>query len=193
MEMPSNGASRSGVVRPGTVGSVVAVTLLSLILASCGSGNGSGSSTTIDTQLADGIHAQAKGDSALAVADYLAVVKRDPSNKLAWYDLGVIAHQAGQDTEAAKDYQAALAADPHYVPALYNLAILKTATDPKTAEQLYETAAEVEPKNAKVHLNLGFVLKMLGQDAKGNAEIAQAVKLDPSLAPRVPTGTMQPG
>jgi tetratricopeptide (TPR) repeat protein len=129
----------------------------------------------------------------LAVADYLAVVKRDPSNKLAWYDLGVIAHQAGQDTEAAKDYQAALAADPHYVPALYNLAILKTATDPKTAEQLYETAAEVEPKNAKVHLNLGFVLKMLGQDAKGNAEISQAVKLDPSLAPRVPTGTLQPG
>ncbi len=193
MKMPSNGTSRLGVVRPGTVGSVVAVTLLSLILASCGSGNGSGSSTTIDTQLADGIHAQAKGDSALAVADYLAVVKRDPSNKLAWYDLGVIAHQAGQDTEAAKDYQAALAADPHYVPALYNLAILKTATDPKTAEQLYETAAEVEPKNAKVHLNLGFVLKMLGQDAKGNAEIAQAVKLDPSLAPRVPTGTMQPG
>lgn len=193
MKMPSNGASRSGVVRPGTVGSVVAVTLLSLILASCGSGNGSGSSTTIDTQLADGIHAQAKGDSALAVADYLAVVKRDPSNKLAWYDLGVIAHQAGQDTEAAKDYQAALASDAHYVPALYNLAILKTATDPKTAEQLYETAAEVEPKNAKVHLNLGFVLKMLGQDAKGNAEIAQAVKLDPSLAPRVPTGTLQPG
>jgi tetratricopeptide (TPR) repeat protein len=161
-----------------------------VILAACG--GASSSSPTVDPHLTAGIKAEASGNSALAVSDFLAVVKADPSDKLAWYDLGVIAHRAGQDPEAIRDYRAALVAHPTYFPALYNLAILQTARDPKGAVQLYRRALAVEPRNAAAHLNLGFLLQSQGQHAAGSSEIAKAVALDPSLASRVPVTTTLP-
>ncbi len=158
-----------------------------LVLASCG---GSGSSApSVNPKLTQGIHAEESGNNALAVSDFLAVVKADPTDDVAWYDLGVIAHQAGQDPQAVKDYQAALAKHPKYFPALYNLAILETGSDPAGAAALYRRAIAVEPGNGAAHLNLGFLLRSLGQTAAGTDEITKAVSLDPALASRVPAST----
>lgn len=128
-------------------------------------------------------------ESALAVSDFLAVVKADPANDVAWYDLGVIADQAKQQSHARKDYRAALASHPTYFPALSNLAILETPGDPSGAAALYCRAIAVEPRNGPAHLDLGFLLRSQGQSAAGTSEIATAVSLDPALASRVPTTT----
>lgn len=177
---------RSGAALARVWMSVIAATC-GLLLASCG---GSGpSASPVNPKLGEGIRAQESGNSALAVSDFLAVVKADPTDNVAWYDLGVIAHQAGQDPQAVKDYRAALAAHPGYFPALYNLAVLESGSDPAGAIALYRRAIAAEPKNGAAHLNLGFLLRSSGDAAAGTEEIAKAVSLDPALASRVPTST----
>jgi Flp pilus assembly protein TadD len=57
---------------------------------------------------------------------------------------------------------------------------------------LYEKVIAIEPKDAEAHLNLGFALQALGKVAQGNAEIAEAVRLDPALSSRVPNSTTTP-
>jgi tetratricopeptide (TPR) repeat protein len=161
---------------------VAAAGLSVLLLAACGASTPAGPTpAAVEALLTSGLHAQASGDFARADADYLSVVKAEPGNSLAWYDLGVIAQQRHQDTNAVGDYDRAISPNARYVPALYNLAILETASDPKLAAQLYERSIAVEPKDADAYLNLGFVERTLGHAAAGDADIAKAVALDPSL------------
>jgi Tfp pilus assembly protein PilF len=165
--------------------------VLGLALTACGTSPKAPSKTstkksTVEVTLARALRELAQKNFAPAVADFLAVVKADPANHVAWFDLGVIAQQAGQYTQAANDYISSLGHDPRYVPALYNLAILETPTHPKTAAELYQKAIAVEPNDAEAHLNLGFVFDSLGEDQAGYLQFLRAVKLDPSLHSRVP-------
>jgi Tfp pilus assembly protein PilF len=131
-----------------------------------------------------------QGNKALAVVDFLAVVRTDRSNYIAWYDLGVIATENGQATQAANDYLSSLSGNPKYVPALYNLAILETAKQPQTAAELYQKVINIQQNDADAHLNYGFLLEALGQRLAGQLQIAAAVQLDPSLNPRVPSSAL---
>ena len=110
------------------------------------------------------------------------MVKHDPRNKLAWYNLGVIDQQHGQAPEAQHDYLQALSADPKYVPALYNLALIETAPSPLTAVKLYQQVTALEPANAAAHYNLGSLLVKTGDVAIGRQQITTALTLDPGLA-----------
>ncbi len=175
---------RSPIRRIGRTGGLAVIAVFATLVSACSSTTAPPSSSDTATFVA-AVAAEKNGDRALAVADFLAVVKTDPRNPYAWYDLGVIAGQAGQPAEAAADLQRSIAADPRFVPALYNLAVIRTADAPAVAAQLYERAVRIEPKDAIAHLNLGFVLKTLGRTAAGNAQIATALRLDPSLATRV--------
>ena len=152
--------------------------------AACSSATPPATSVT-DGTFNSAVAAERSGNRALAVAEFLAVVKADPRNTFAWYDLGDIAGQAGQPTQAAADYRRALGIDPDYVPALFNLAVIETTGAPATAARLYERAVRVEPGDADAHLNLGYVLKTLGDTSASEAQIATAVRQDPALASRV--------
>jgi Tfp pilus assembly protein PilF len=147
------------------------------------------STGTATPDLTKAIHELNAGMDAQAVADFLRIVKVEPKNQIAWYDLGVIAQQRGQTAQAEHDYRSSIAGDATYVPAIYNLAVLEAPTAPSTAETLYQLAIKLQPNNADAHLNLGFVLQQLGQPAAGGLQLARAVKLDPSLASRIPTTT----
>jgi tetratricopeptide (TPR) repeat protein len=159
---------------------------------------GSGSSTsTENAQTAarlfdDGLQAQIEGNSALAANDYLRSLNLKPNDKLAWYDLGLIEQQAGLKANAEHDYEASVADDSRFVPAIYNLGTLVGSTDPARATTLYKRVIAIEPKDAEAHLNLGFALQALGKVAQGNAEIAEAVRLEPSLSSRVPNSATVP-
>ena len=146
-------------------------------------GSGSSTSTSANTYLADGVRAQLAGQLALADSDYLHVIRLDPHNKIAWYDLGVIQQQSGNKQQAETDYDRAIAVDSRYVPALYNLGTLVAPTDPATAARIYEKVISIQPGMAAAHLNLGYALKAMGQYANGQAQIADALRLDPSLSP----------
>jgi tetratricopeptide (TPR) repeat protein len=132
------------------------------------------------------------GQPALAANDYLRSVKINPENKVAWYDLGLIQQDAGNNSQAEVYYERSSALDPHYVPALYNLATLVAPRYPASAAKLYEKVIAVEPLFAEAHLDLGFALQALGQRAQGNAQISEAVRLDPSLSSRVPSSSTTP-
>lgn len=139
-------------------------------------------STDSATLLDRALKASAAGDTAAAQRDFEALRVQDPANKLAPYNLGVLAQQAGDDNTAAARYDEALKIDPAYEPALYNLAILTNKRgDAQGAADLYERAIQADPGDANAHYNLGLLLRRLGDAGRGDAEIKKAIKLDPSL------------
>ncbi|MBV8949383.1 MAG: tetratricopeptide repeat protein [Actinobacteria bacterium] len=109
----------------------------------------------------------------------------DPSNKYAYYNLGLIAQTQQHSAEAETNYRRALSIYPNFVPALFNLAILRTnAKADAEAVELYQRIIAIDDRQAGAHLNLGFVLRGMGQADAGNVQIARALELDPSLARR---------
>jgi Tfp pilus assembly protein PilF len=139
-----------------------------------------------------GLTAQSQGRIDDAREDYRQALAHDPRNKFAYFNLGTLDQQAGHDGLAVADYEAALEADGNFVPALYNLAILITPSDPSTAVTLYQRAIQAQPDDASAHLNLGFLLHNLGRDAEAMLEFADAVRLDPTLASRIPAALRPP-
>ncbi len=130
-----------------------------------------------------GLRAELAGDTTEATTDYNKALASDPKNKYAYYNLGLIAQQQGRVNDAETNYRSALIIDPDYQPALYNLAIVLVSSDPWAAIDLYRQLIELNPKNATAYNNLGYALKTVGQTTEGDAAIATARGLDPSLAP----------
>jgi tetratricopeptide (TPR) repeat protein len=171
------------------VGSLAVALLVGAVLAGCGTSSSSLPASPMSPVLKAGLKAQADGKLVQAVTDYKTVLKDDPANVYALYDLGVIAQRGGSVNDAANYYQKALASHPDYAPALFNLATMEATVAPKQAATLYQRVITLEPKNAGAHLNLGFVLKGLGKTKQGQAQIATALRLDPSLGNSVTTTT----
>lgn len=144
--------------------------------------------------LAQGVAAQQANDFATAIKDYNAVLAKDPKNTSALFDLGLVAAAQGNSADAESNYRKALAIDPNLEPALYNLAILRTALGDRTgAVGIYRRAVAADPNSAAPLFNLGVLLRDLGRTAEGDADIAKARQLDPSLVNRSPGGAVGAG
>jgi len=131
---------------------------------------------------------QARGQVGMALTDYEAASIKDPTNKYAYYDIGVIYQQRGDGTDAESAYHRALLADPGYRPALFNLAILLTSADPNQAIGLYRQLLQINTNDANVNFNLGLLLISQNQPVEGHADLQKALRLDPTLRSRVPPG-----
>jgi tetratricopeptide (TPR) repeat protein len=151
-----------------------------------------------DQVLEHALQLHAQGDLADAKNEYLRVLQLDPENKYAYYNLGLISQTQGDLVSAESSYRTTIAIDADFVPALFNLAILRTdAGSKREAMDLYRHIIEVTPESdadltsqlAAAHLNLGFLLLDTGDEAQGQAELDEAVRLDPSLADRIGSGT----
>lgn len=179
---------------------LAAVALVLLAIAACSDDDDGGDSATDGDAagtveegtaqeggdlLNQALAAHVNGDLEGAETLYRQLLEQEPGNKYALYNLGLLAQQSGNPAEAEQHYRQALAIDPQYGPALFNLAILRTEAAPEEAESLYRTTIEVNPADAAAHLNLGFLLIGQGRQDEGDAEIAEAIRLDPSLASRV--------
>ncbi|MFE8942814.1 tetratricopeptide repeat protein [Streptomyces sp. NPDC007856] len=77
-----------------------------------------------------GIAQQQNHDAQGADRTYRRVLELDPQNKYAWYNLGVMAHEAGRTANAGADYAEALKIDPKFTSALFNEALLLESSDP---------------------------------------------------------------
>lgn len=135
-----------------------------------------------------GLAAHRAGQIEDAVKVYQEVLKSEPGNKYASFNIGVIDQRRGLSASAEKHYKQALASDPNFQPALFNLAVLKEREGAnEEAAKLYRRLLELNPNHASGHLNLGFLLvRKMGQEPQGRAELRRAVELDASLARRVP-------
>jgi tetratricopeptide (TPR) repeat protein len=166
---------------------VVASALAIPMLSACGDDESPAVKTagTLQEALAD----QLAGRDDEAAAAYTGILKEDPSNKVALYNLGLLAQNEGDLVEAEAKYRAALAADAAYTPALFNLAIIRTsqggAEGKKEAIELYRKVIAATPDDAGSHLNLGFLVLEAGDDATAQREFATAVRLQPDLAQRI--------
>ena len=157
------------------IGRVLAVTLLLVAVAACGSKS---PAEQAQNELQAGLAADAAGNVAEAATHYKACLTFEPTNRYCLYNLGVLAHNAGRLLEAENDYRLALLQDPDFAPALYNLALLRAqlgSTD--EAITLYRHLLEVDPANASGHFNLGMALIAIGDVEGGKAELAEACLL----------------
>ena len=116
----------------------------------CGSSAPSGPRASIATTLAAGSAALRQRNYWAAEQLFLQVIKRDPRQVAAYYDLGV-AYQARHDyRDALRAYARAQALDENFVPVIYNRALLYSGTDPQLAMFLYRRAISLQIGRAHV-------------------------------------------
>ena len=167
----------------GMIGRAVVALLIAVCVTACTSKS--------DTQLAsdslqNGLAAQASGMLDQAATDYSDCVKHDSGNKFCLYDLGTVEQAQGDTVGAEANYRLALVTDPNYAPAIFNLAILRAQAGASAeAIGLYREYVKLMPKDAAGHLNIGLLLIQTGDTTEGNAQVAQALALDPSLKSRL--------
>lgn len=125
-------------------------------------------------------------DSKGAANTYGRLLKLDPHNKLAWYNLGVIAQQDGKTADARTAYEKALKIDPSFTSALLNEAILLKSSDTDRAIGLLKQAIATDPKTATAYLQLGQILADKDRDDEAGEAFRRAVAADPSLQSQVP-------
>jgi Flp pilus assembly protein TadD len=107
-----------------------------------------------------------KGNESLAKSEFQALVKARPANKLAWYDLGVIAQQEGNNGEANSAYAKAISVDPTFESALYNEGVLRFQEGDLTLAASYLTrAVAADPNDRNARQELGRVLAARPQQA----------------------------
>jgi tetratricopeptide (TPR) repeat protein len=160
-----------------------AVALALALSAACGGASDAERATKL---VAAGLRTQASGKTAEAGRDYREALVYDPTNKFAYYNLGLIAQTAGIVSVAELQYKLALTTDPAFIPALFNLGTVLSRTDPAQAAVVYQRLIAVDPGNAPAHLNLGFALRQVGRTSEARKEFTRAVALDPTLRRRIP-------
>lgn len=157
--------------------------------AACSKSGPSSPASSANALIAQGLNAESIGQTQQAVRDFQAAAAKDPTNHIAYYDLGVIYQQnLNEPSLAAAEYNKALLADPSYKPAMFNLAIVDTQSDPQGAISLYNKLLALNPNDANVNFNLGLLLIAQNQSTQGHTDLKKAILIDPSLAKRVPAG-----
>jgi tetratricopeptide (TPR) repeat protein len=116
-----------------------------------------------------------------AVRDYQQVVKMDPGDMKAHYNLGVSLCRLGKLDEARREFQAALAISPFFVPAddaLGSMALQKK--DYNQARALFEHVLALSPYDYDAHFNLGTLSALQGQWDAGERHLRLAMSVDPA-------------
>jgi len=94
-----------------------------------------------------------------------------------------MARVAGRLAIAEGYYRSALEINPDHTLSLFGLAVVRSSIPggvPDTLN-LYARLLKLDPNNAIAHYNYGLNLRLAGQVAAGEAELARARQLDASL------------
>ncbi|KJK55050.1 hypothetical protein UK12_31100 [Saccharothrix sp. ST-888] len=121
-----------------------------------------------------------------AARTFKRVLELDSDNKLAWYNLGVIAQHDNRTADALAAYDKALKTDPGFESALYNKAILVGPSDTDQAIAILQRIVAADPKAATAYLNLGHALAKKDHDEEARGAFDHAIQADPSLQQLVP-------
>jgi protein O-GlcNAc transferase len=124
---------------------------------------------------------QNKGEIDQAEYIYKEIIKIQPDNVSACYNLGIIFQDKGQPDEAIFYYKKALDLDANLADANFNIGLLlhsKGLFD--NAIKNYQKALGLDPNSADINNNLGNVLKDKGQIEEALAYYKKAIQLDPN-------------
>jgi len=115
----------------------------------------------------------------------------DAQQASAYLSAGIAAQQHGRTDDAREDYRRALAHDPSNKLGYYYLASLEQQQgQDKLAEEDYRAVLYFDRNFVPALLNLGFTLQSLGRDDEARTEFAAAVRIDPSVAARIPAALL---
>jgi tetratricopeptide (TPR) repeat protein len=160
----------------------------SIVMTACSSSSSSVPQASVATTFAAGAAALRQRDYWAAEQLFLQVIKRDPKQAAAYYNLGLAYQDRHDDRDALRTYARAQALDPNFPPVLFNRAVLYSRTDPQLAMFLYRRAISLQHDSPTAYLNLGLLEAGQGPQLRRQAEkdLATAVRLDPSLASHIP-------
>ncbi|HEV2234870.1 MAG TPA: tetratricopeptide repeat protein [Terriglobia bacterium] len=141
------------------------------------------SSPKIETLLHDVEGALNRRDFAAAVKFLESVVKLQPDNASAWFNLGYAYTGLGQNEDAVKAYRKTLELQPDLFEARLNLGILLVEMKrPQEALEHLERAAALKPRNARVHLYYARALAAAGQTDAAVKQFQDTLRIQPALA-----------
>jgi tetratricopeptide (TPR) repeat protein len=169
-------------------GLVLGVIAVAGLLAACG--GTPPATTSADDALSRALQAHTAGKLDEATAAYFETLAKDPKNKFAFYNLGVIAQGQKRAAAAEAYYRLAIEQDAQMGSAIFNLAILRAqAGANQEAVDLYRRVIAIDPNYAAAHFNLGLVLRLLGQNAEAQTELTKAQQLDAKLVAPSPSAS----
>jgi len=123
------------------------------------------------------------GRPDMAIAEYGAALRIDPTLVEGHTDLGNALLKEGRTDKAVSQYREAMRIDPGYADAHYNLAnvLLKTGSTGEAIAEYLETV-RLEPSNADAHGGLGNALFQAGRTQEAIAQYGEACKINPEDA-----------
>lgn len=141
-----------------------------------------------------GVQAYNAGRTDEALVAFFETLSKDPTNKFAFSNLGLLYRRANEPIIAEGYYLQALKIDPAYAPALFGLGFFRLAVGAwAEAEDANRKVIAAEPNNASAHFNLALALRGQGREAEAQASFQRANQLDPNLVPpATPTPTATP-
>lgn len=166
-----------------SLGAVVSV--VAILVSACGGGSDTDKATP-SSLLGAGLAAEKKGDLVGARALFEQLLRKQPNNVYAHYNLGVIDQQQNDTAAALQEYGEALASNPNYVPALYNEATIWGGSNPTLAIATYRQIIKLQAHAPTAYLNLGLLEEQAGQHKAAVSHLLTALHQDPSLTSRLP-------
>jgi len=125
-----------------------------------------------------------RGDNAAAVPLFQRSIKLDPNLAIAYSSLGTTYHNMGEKELAAENTRKAYELranvserERFYIESHYYDFV---TGDQEKARQVYETWAQMYPRDEIPTINLGVICQNLGQYEKALAEFKQSLRLNPN-------------
>lgn len=129
----------------------------------------------------------ARGDDAAAVAEFEAVLRRnppEPQNSTAHYNLARALADGGNLERAAGELRLALARDPGFLAAYANLiAIELRLGDLAGARELADRFVRLAPDSARALYSRGLIALQTGDAATAQADFMKLLGANPAYAP----------
>jgi tetratricopeptide (TPR) repeat protein len=121
-----------------------------------------------------------KHDVEAAIAHLRRATVIAPQFAIAWNSLGTIAYHAQQYAQAEQYFRKGLAADPDEYAPLVNLGgVLISLRQYQEAWSINTLAVSKQPNDALAHSQLGMACFALGKLDAAEAELREAIRLDP--------------
>jgi tetratricopeptide (TPR) repeat protein len=123
-----------------------------------------------DAVFAQAQAAEEQDDLVTAERLYRRLMKLDPADPAAPFNLGNVLRGCGRNLEAETAYRAAVKADPDFAEAWYNLAdVLDDQRRTSDAVDCLKRALDADPAYADAMFNIGLFLQRLDQHAEAAA------------------------
>ncbi|MFL6110416.1 MAG: tetratricopeptide repeat protein [Catenulispora sp.] len=123
------------------------------------------------------------GQWEAALADFDAVIDRDPNYGEYYFDRAAIRRSAGMYAEALADYDTAIRLNPPFYEAHHNRAdLLRELGEDEAALRDLDYALEIEPDHVDSLVNRADLLLALGESERARTDIEHGLTLDPRNA-----------